>query len=892
MWWRSRRSKLADLDAELRGHLEMATQERIARGESPADAARHAREQLGNVTTVREVTGDMLRGEWLEHLVGEVRYALRGLLHAPAFSVAATLTLVVGIGAAAATLAIVRGVLFEPLPYRSPDRLFDVWQDVQWPTARRLPQMPSMYFTYRQHARSIESVGAYQGVGSANIRDSAATGEPERVAASWMSASMFTTLQVAPLIGRTYTEEEDRPEIPPRSVVLSERIWRSRFGGARDIIGKTMIVNEVPRVIVGVMPDRFRFPTSAVRLWLPARLNPNTQYGADFGYTMVARLRPGITPEAAQHEFAALLPSVAETYPGFEPGVTLTTWVAQARPVPVVVPLRDDVTEGFSGTLWMLAAAAAIVLFVAWANVANLLLIRADARQAQIAVREALGASRFRIGAHLFAETATLTMIAGALGLFVAWIAVSAVASSTHLNLPRATELDIDVATAAATLAIVVIIALTCSAIVASRSRGQQLLTVLRGGSPATTAGKSQHRLRSTIAALQIGLALVALNGSALLVRTFQRLRDQSPGFDAPNVETFWMQLPGRGYGSDSEMVNFYAQLTERVAALPGVQNTGITSRLPLGGGTSRSLPMSVDANTAGTAPIRGSVQAYTVDSGYFDALRIPLLAGQLFANTRRARELDVVISRSVARDFWHDATGRAAVGERFRLGDVGPTYSVVGVVEDVRDRALELPPLPTVYAVQAAPADTVGALRARRTMALLVRSNQPTAMIPAIKATVREMDPTLPTFDIQSMGDVLEKSTERLSVVLMLMSVAALVTLVLGAIGLYGVMAYVVVLRSRELSLRVVLGADPRSLARMMAVQGLRVAAVGMAMGIVVFAMISQSLRAFLYGIGANDPATLLVTTVTLLAIAALATWLPARRAARVDPKAVLRSA
>jgi predicted permease len=846
--------------------------------------------ELGDFTRAREATSDTIGGAWLEHFLHDIRRAVRSLLHAPGFTLAATLTLVIGIGASIAAFSIVQGVLLDPMPYPQPDRLVDVWQDVHWPAARRIPQNPALYFTYKAHARTIESIGLYQGVGNANIADAGAAANPERVAATWMTATIFPTLQVRPVLGRVFTDDDDRMHVP-NVIVISDAIWRECFGGNPDVVGKTLIVNDIPREIVGVMPANFHFPTPAVKLWLPARLeasNPNTRGRADdFSFNAVARLRDGVSVEQAQSDLASVVPRVAEMFPEFATGVTTQQWLDRARPTPAIVPMKKDATRDIAGTIWILAATAAVVLLVACANVVNLLLIRADGRRVQLAVRHALGASPIRIMSYFLAEALALAGVAGSLGLTVAAAAIRAFAVWGATTIPRASELGVDAKTLVIAAAITGMVAIICTVVPALRTAATPLFAVVREGSLNTTSGKAQHRFRSAIAGLQIALALVALNSSALLLRTYQKLHTVHPGFDATNVSTYWMQLPVVRNPGDSAVTSFYAQLVAAASTVPGVRSVGVTSQVPLGRSDARMRDFFAEDATA----LHESLRTCNADSGYFNTLRIPLLAGRLFAGMLTQSDRDVVVSRQVALDFWNDSTGTAALGKRIRLVDGGPAYSIIGVVGDVRDRSLELPPQPTVYFAETLTSGPMDAQHANRTMALVVRTADGRPPTSQIKRIVRQLNPTLPMFDVLDMQDVMSRSMARLSVTMVLLSAAAAIALALGMIGLYGIMDYVVALRTREIGLRVVLGANPGRIARMMTQEGVVVALVGIAVGVALFSAVARFLRSFVYDVSISDPATLIGTSLALLAIAALASWLPARRAARIDPNIVLRS-
>jgi predicted permease len=803
------------------------------------------------------------------------------LKRTPVFAIAATLTLVLGIGSVAATFAIVDRVLLEPLPYGQPNRLVSV--DLQAAEVRRVQQPLAVYLTYKRFAHRLADIGFYR-TGNANIWTESGRDAPERVTSTWVTASTIPLLQVRPMLGRSFTADEERLN-GPNAAILSASLWRTRFRGARDVIGKTLIANSVPRVIVGVMPDGFAFPDADTRLWLPARVDPNVLVVEDFSYSSVARLAPGATAENAQRELASVLPRIAELYPRLESGTSTTAWIDQARPTPVVLPLRDEVTNGIAHTLWMLALAAGLVLIVAWANVTNLMLIRADGRQLELAVREALGASRLRILTHFLGEALVLTMTAGAIALVAAGGAVRALVAFGPADVPRLAEVGIGTPTVIFVAIVSVIGAIICGALPAFRIRRASLSINLRDGGRSDTAGKTRQRLRATIAALQIAVALVVSAGSALLLRTFHRLYQERPGFDVTNVMTIWTQLPFARYG-DSASVAFYARLTDAVRTLPTVRAVGLTARLPLGFGESRQQSFRVEGEGKTIAlPID------VVDDGYFATMRIPILAGRAFERLRLQRDGDIIISRRAATTIWNDATGNGAVGRRLSLAPSGPTYTVVGVAGDVRDHDLGTAPSAMVYVPQTVPIDSAEP-GSRRTMALVVKtSGPPAAIVAEVRRIVRDLDPTVPIFNVGAMSDVVRASTARLSLTLMLMTAAAAITLVLGTIGLYGVMAYMVALRTREFGVRVALGADPEQLARAVAMRGLALVANGVAAGFVLYAIAAPFLRAFLYGVTPSDPVTLAGATLALVATASLASWLPARRAARVDPADALRA-
>jgi predicted permease len=811
-----------------------------------------------------------------------LRYALRSLKRTPVFTVAAILTLVLGIGSVAAMFAVVYGVLLAPLPYGRPERLVSV--GLQTPELRRIQQPPGIYFTYKRLARSLSDVSFYR-TGNANIWTDGDGDAPERITATWVTASTIRMLLVAPLLGRSFADGEDRPN-SPTVIILSESVWRTRFHSAPDVIGKTMYVNAVAREIVGVMPERFVFPAADTKVWIPARIDPASATIGDFTYSAVARLTPDATLGEVQRELVTLLPNVAESFPRLESGTSTASWLEEEKPGPVVTPLRDEVTSGIARTLWMLAAAAGLVLVVAWANVVNLMLIRADGRQLELAIREALGASRLTLMTYFLGESVVLGVVAGALGVFAAWGAVHVLVAFGPADVPRLGELGIGLTTVAFVVAVTILGAIVCATVPVVRVRRAALSISLRDGGRGETAGKSRQRLRALIAALQIAVALVVSVGSTLLLRTFQRLYQERPGFDATDVVTIWTQLPFARYG-DSAAVAYYARLTELVAGLPGVRSVGVTDRLPLGSGDTHQLSFRIDGS-------RREVYLPTqaVDDGYFATMRIPLVAGRVFERLGRQLDGDVIISHRAAATIWNDPTGIGVLGKRLVLEPSGPSYTVVGVVGDVRDHDLATAPTAMVYTPQAVPIAIGVEPNARRTMALVIRTaGPPASVVPAVRRIVRDLDPTVPIFNVEMMSDVVRASTARLELTLALMAAAAAITLMLGTIGLYGVMAYMVALRTREFGVRVALGADPRRIARTVAVRGIKLVTLGVVAGFGLYAVAAPFLRAFLYGVTPSDPLTLVAVTFALVGTAALASWLPARRAAHVDPAVALRA-
>ena len=542
--------------------------------------------------------------------------------------------------------------------------------------------------------------------------------------------------------------------------------------------------------------------------------------------------------------------------------------------------------------MWIVAAAAGVVLLVACANVTNLVLVRADGRQRELAVREALGAGRSRVLAYFLAESLVVTAVSTIAALALAAVAIRLLVTLGPAAIPRLAEVRVDMATVGFAFAVSAVVAFVCSIVPALRIGRAHLSNALREGGRGGTAGRARQRVRSTLVAGQIALALVALASSGLLLRTFQRLNAVRPGFEPQGVATFWVALPGARYPNDTSVVRFYSQLLGRVRGLPGVKDVGISSRLPFENNGWSQDPFYPEDDLASYANKIPPLNFYTTtDADYFRVMGIPLVAGKTFDRLELQRSDEAIISRATAIQFWKDSTGQRVLGKRFRDLPNGPWFTVIGVVGDTRDSSLAAPPSMVVYRPQTV---TVrgGDGQTQWTMGLVVRtSGEPTAITSSVQRAVRELDPTLPLFDIRSMSDITAASMAQLSFTIIVLGAAALVTLILGAVGLYGVMAYVVSLRTRELAVRIALGATPAAVIRMLTTQGVAVTGAGIGVGLVLFVMMARALKSLLFGVASTDPVTLVSASLLLVAISALASWIPARRTARVDPADVLRA-
>ncbi len=819
-----------------------------------------------------------------------LKLAFRSLRRAPAFSGAAILTLGLGIGAVCAIFTVVNAVLIRPLPFADPDRLVGMWHSAPGFGAAQVGQSLGTYFFYRRENHSFENTGVYEET-AVNLSDRRSDATPERVQGSRVTATLLTTLGVSPMLGRNFSEAEDRPG-GPRVALISEALWRSRFSARRSIIGETIEVDGESHTVVGVMSGRFRFPRAETRLWLPLALDPAATETGGFDFNGgVGRLRPGVTLEAAESELQQILPRLAEAYPNLAPGIPTAGILAQGKVRARLHRMRDDVIGDFDRVLWIIAGTAALVLLVACVNVANLLLVRAEGRQKELAVRSALGAGRRRVLGHFLVEGSLLASLGGALGVGLAWAGVRLLVRLGPAELPRLGEVAVDWATLGFALAVSTGVALLCSAIPAFRYLHVPLGAVLREDGRGGTSGRSRQRTRGVLVAAQVALSLVLLAGSGLLVRSVWKLQAVPPGFDPERVLTLRVSLPESRYPHGADVARFHGELTARLEGIPGVTGAGVVGKLPLRSDGTNLNPVYVEDAMPAVGALPSMYQLVTANGGYFVAAGIPLLGGRVFdRDAGRQRPDEVVVSRTFADQYWKAGGADGAIGRRVRIGPTSAWATVVGVVESVRDTSLQAPAAATVYVPAVALPDT-SFWGIPRAMNVVVKTRgAPSAAIPAVTREIHALDASLPVFDVQPMRDIVAGSMARISFTLLILAVAAGISLVLGAVGLYGVVAYVVSLRTREIGIRMALGARPGEVSRLVAREGLVLALWGTVTGLAAFAVLSRFLQSLLFGVSATDPVTLLAVSGVLLAVAALSSWAPAHRAANISPLEALR--
>jgi predicted permease len=813
----------------------------------------------------------------------DARYSIRALLRAPRFTVVAVFTLALGIGANTAIFSTVDGVLLEPLPYPDSDRIVGVWHGAPDLGYDQFGTSPGIFHEYWTQNQVFEEMGLFNFF-QANLTEDA---QAERVDAAGTNHTFFDVLGVRPFLGRAYGAEDDRPD-QPGVAVLSHALWQRRYGGSRDVLGRTMRVNGEAVEIIGVMPPSVEFgpSSSPAELWMPLRMDLGTASPGAFSFNAIARLAPDITPELAEAQMAALLPRVRERWADAE---SFINFLDAGGFHPIVHTLHEETVGDLERPLWILLGTVGFVLLIACANVANLFLVRAEGRQREMAVRAALGATRATLVRQFLTESLLLAAAGGLAGLTLAWMATPVLLGLAPPELPRLGEVSIDGGVLAFTAGVTGLAALLFGVAPALRYRMAGLLGMLRYAGRGTTEGRERHGLRNTLVVGQTALAMVLLVGSGLLVKSFREIRQADPGFDTRGILTVRLSLDEAEYPGATQPAAFYQQLLERIRGLPGVEHAGGVTNLPLdnyAAGTAHDIE---DFPTGpGELPPIFWYKFATPD--YFDAMGIALVSGRAFERADHEQGLgSIVVSQAIADRYWPDGE---ALGRRIRFANdtADPAWgTIVGVVESVRDRGLREEPADIVYRPLVSPGGDEG--WTVRDLTLVVRAEEPTALADGIRRIVREMNPNLPLAQVRTMETVVANSVVHLSFTALALGIAAFMALILGAVGLYGVLAYVVSQRTQEIGVRMALGAQKGQVQGMVVASGARLAGLGLVLGLAGAAGLTRLLQGLLYGTEPLDPLTFAGTSLVLLTVGLMASYLPARRAAAVDPVASMRS-
>ena len=844
---------------------------------------------------------DNVRGLSLVDTLGHWRYSVRSLGKARTFTGAAILTMALAVGTGSVMIALLNAVLLRPLPYPESDRLVGLWHSAPGIGIPLLPQSPGTYVLYRE-AKSFESIGAYFD-GNSPVAHGAPTAMPERLDVAGVTASIFTTLRARPLAGRLFTETDELPGTQ-KVVLISERYWRTRLDASPSVIGTHIRLDGIDREIVGVLRSSFGFPGSNIDVWAPIIITPAGYLGY-FGPRAIGRLRSGITIEAAQRELQQILMRAPETFPEQKPGLPTAAMLAQARAAAVVHPLRDDAIGGFDRILWIAAATVMVLVLVAMSNIASLVLARVESRRREFAVRSVLGASVARVWWAFFNEIVILAGAGGVIGLALGAATLALLPRSgateivdprltdaSRIVLPRVDEIHPDATLFVSAVALTLVFLAVSAAVGIGRLTTSHPARTLRDGGRGGTVGRAPQRMRAAFVAIEVALSLVLLSGSAMLGRSLQRLLRVDPGFNPSGAVTFWTSLRGTSYFDQTKIERFYEDALERIRRLPGVETVGIVSKPPLENGPVLQL-VSVEDVPPQPGTVGLPVAEAAASTDYFRAIGIPLIAGRSFdENIVRRGVNESVVGRSFAIHYWGDSSGTRALGRRFRAQANMPWYTIVGVVGDVRDTALTADPMEVLYLPRTLADGREDIFRIRHDMAFIIRTRRSAASLaPELRREIQALDPTIPLLELEPLAEHVQKAGRRMRFVLALLGTGAAMTLALGIVGLYGVIAYVVNLRSREIGIRIALGLAPSHATRLVVRQGEAVVFAGALAGAVVFIAFARLLRSLTYGISVVDPLSLLIAVAIVVAVASLATWLPARRAARIDPSEALRN-
>ncbi len=809
----------------------------------------------------------------MNNLWQDARYGLRMLWKSPGFTLVAVLALALGIGANTAIFSVVNAMLLRPLPYQDPDRLVVLWETNPNLSSVYLrthnEASPANFLDWRQQQTVFEDLAAFH-YNDYNLTGSGDT--PEQLTGNPITANMFDVLKVKPLIGRTFRPEESEPT-SARVVVLSYGLWQRRFGGAADIIGRTLTLNGNPHTVVGVMPANFEFPAPFSQLWTALRFVSDTPpaRGAHFLYTR-ARLKPGVTMQQAQAELDTIAARLRQQYPDTNADRAIR-----------LVSLHEATVERSRAGLLVLLGAVGFVLLIACANVANLMLARATARHKEIAIRTALGAGRWRIVRQLLTESVLLSILGGALGVLLAlWgldLLVAAVPRDFTLFIHGVDQIGLDKWVLAFTLFISLGTGVLFGLAPALQASKTELNEMLKEGGR-SSVGHARRGLRSTLVVAEVALALVLLVGAGLMVKSFLHLIEVRPGFDPVNVMTAQLALPGTRYAKNEQLISFYEQLTARVATQPGVEAVGTIDLLPMAGsgGTNTFIIDGRPPVKAGSYP---EANARTVDPGYFGALRIPVLKGRNFTPQDRAGTPGVcLVNETFAHIYF---PGEEAVGKILRNPDGTNPVQIVGVVGDIKHFGLDDEPEGYLYAPQLQmPSNSV---------ALVVRATgDPANLTAMIRREVQALDKDQPIYDVKPMAQRIGETTTPARLGSFLFGLFALVALTLAAVGIYGVMAYSVTQRTHEIGVRMALGAQGSDIARLIVGQGLVLILIGVACGLALALALTRALSSLLFDVSATDPLTYAAITLLLAVVALVACYIPARRAMKVDPMVALR--
>jgi predicted permease len=870
---RGREAVIGDIDEELRLHLEMEAEANAARGMTSEEARRAALRTFGNLDSVRERAYEVRGGGPLETLSQDVRYAARMLARQPGFTAVAVLTLALGIGANTAIFSVVEAVLLRPLPYRHAGRTVLLWESQRLRDLPRNVVNPANFLDWREQAKSFDQMAAF-----ADLRyNLTGAGDPEEVPAQIVTPNLFPLLGARAELGRTFTPEDAKSRHDDVAI-LSHGLWRRRFGGAPGIIGRTLSLNGHAVTVIGVMPPGFQWfiqekslTGKPAQLWVPLGFTEENRVRRGRYLQAVARLAPGVSLARAQAEMDAIAGRLEGQYPKFNHG-----WGVR------VVPLRDQLAGEIRPALLVLLAAVGFVLLIACVNVANLLLARAAGRHKEIAIRSSIGAGRRRIIRQLLTESLLLALLGGALGLLLSRACLRALVALSPPNLAGVGQAGLDLPVLAFTLAVTALTGIVFGLVPALEASRVNLNGSLNESSRGTAGSRRGRRLRDALVVAEVGLALVLLVGAGLMIRSFLRLQAVNPGFDAKGLLTMRVHLPAAKYPEDAKVNAFFREATARLRTLPGVISASTVSALPfadLGAATSFAIEGTSFTNEAD----KPTTDVRVVDEEYFHTLGIPLVAGRTFTAREAVEDRKMaVINETLARKYF---PGASPVGKRILVNMTAePIYTeIIGVVGDARYASLDGELHPMVYWTP--PHLTYSAMTF-----VLRTAGDPGDLAPAARREIQAIDKDQPVSDVRTMESWLSESLARTRFGTLLLGAFAGLALTLAAAGLYGVMSYSVAQRQNEIGVRMALGARAGDVLRLVIRQGLALVLAGVALGLLGALALTRLLASLLYEVSATDPLTFAALALLLTAVSAVACYLPARRAARVDPLIAMR--
>lgn len=860
-----------ELDEEVRAYVEMLAEEKIGRGMDAAEARRTALIEVGGIEQVKEEVRDVRMGAVVETLWQDLRYGLRMLFKQKAFTLVAVMTLALGIGASTAIFSAVNPILFEPLPYPHAERVMMIWDFG--------PGGSPLYTTFGTYRELVERNHSFDAIAVMKPWQPTVTGasEPERLDGQRVSASYFRALGVPPVLGRDFDPSDDQIN-GPRVAIISDGLWKRRFGGDSTIVGQQIKLDDNPYTVIGVMPSAFEnLLAPSAQLWSPLQYDKSLPpQSREWGHhlRMVGRLRPGVGTDQAKRELNEIAHTPVQEfsrppYASLDSGLMMNS-------------LQDDMTGGVRPALLAVLGAVLLVLLIACVNVTNLLLARGAQRRGEFAMRTALGATRARMIRQLLTESLLLAALGGALGMLVAAFGVSALVALSPSGLPRASAIDVDGTVFTFAFGITTLVGLLVGLIPALHTSRADLLTGLQQSSQRTAGG---HQLtRRTLVVAEVALALVLLVSAGLLLRSMQRLFAIDPGFNTPHLLTMQVQTSGQRFDKDTTN-RFFEQALEAVRHVPGVTAAAFTSQLPLSGDLEDGYGVHFESSSTGNPEADNSAFRYAVSPGYFETMAIPLRRGRLLnAYDAAGAPPAVLISESLAKSKF---PGQDPIGQRLRIGsNDGPWSTVVGVVGNVKQTSLVMNQSDAVYLTNTQWPFTDKALW------LVVRARgDAAALAPAIRNAIWSVDKDQPIVQVATMDNLLAASAAERRFALILFEAFGIVALVLAATGIYGVLSGSVTERTREIGVRLALGASRSNILALVFRQGMTLTGLGVVIGLSGAVVATQAIVTLLFGVSRLDPITYLGVISLLVGVSVIACWVPAWRAARVDPSITLRA-